>query len=100
MERDLSDPFAFAVDPQDTLAGREAEIIDVNGHDLGDAGAGVEREQSDGLVTGRRAGLDGSQEPDLGPGVAACPAPRTGPPRPAHWPVQDVQPGVATTLAR
>ena len=67
VDGDLSDPFAFAVDPQDAFAGGEVDVVDVEGDDLGDAGAGVERQEGQGLVSGGRAGLDGSQEPDLGP---------------------------------
>ncbi len=67
VDGDLSGPFPFAVDADDALAGREADVVDVEGDDLGDTGAGVEREEGQGLVSGRRAGGDGSQEPDLGP---------------------------------
>ena len=37
------DSFAFAVDPQGSLAGREADVVDVEADDLADPCAGAER---------------------------------------------------------
>lgn len=42
MDRDLPDPFALAVDPQDPFAGRRAHVIDIEGRNLGDPGSGIE----------------------------------------------------------
>jgi len=54
MDRDLADPFALAEEAQYALAGREPDIVDVEGEDLADAGAGVERDEGQRLVPGRR----------------------------------------------
>jgi len=76
VDRDLADSFALAVDPEDSLAGGDADVVDVEADDLADAGPGVERGECKGLVARRRAGLDGSQVAQLvalaeGSGAAA-----------------------------
>jgi hypothetical protein len=43
MDRDVADSSAFAVDPQGSLAGGEADVVDVEADDLADPRAGVER---------------------------------------------------------
>jgi hypothetical protein len=65
MDRDLADSFAFAVDPQGSLAGGEADVVDIEADDLADLRASVERGESKGLVARRRAGLDGPQVAQL-----------------------------------
>jgi len=65
MDRDVADSFAFAVDPQGSLAGGEADVVDVEADDLADPRASVERGEREGLVARRRAGLDGSQVAQL-----------------------------------
>jgi hypothetical protein len=49
-------------------ASRESHVVQVQGHHLGYAGAGVERDQGQGLVPGRGTGVDRPQEADLSPG--------------------------------
>jgi hypothetical protein len=46
---------------QGSLAGGEADVVDVEADDLADARAGVERDEREGLVARRWAALDGSQ---------------------------------------
>ena len=65
MERDLADAFAFAADSQDAFAGGAGDVVDVEGDDLADPRAGLERDQRERLVAWRRAGLDGSEVPKL-----------------------------------
>jgi len=60
VDRDLADSFALAVDPQDSLASGDANVVDVEADDLADPGASVERSEREGLVARRRTGLDGS----------------------------------------
>ncbi len=50
VDRDLTDPLALAVDAQGPLPCRDADVVDVEGDDLADAGAGVEGDEGDGLV--------------------------------------------------
>ncbi len=65
MDRDLTDSFALAVDTKDSLAGGDADVVDVEGDDLADAGPGVERDERERLVAGRGTALDGSQVAQL-----------------------------------
>jgi hypothetical protein len=41
VDRDLADLLALAEDPQDALASRQPDVVDVEAGDLGDPGAGV-----------------------------------------------------------
>ena len=52
VDRDLTYPLALAVDAQGPFPCRYADVIDVEGDDLADAGAGVEGDEGDGLVAG------------------------------------------------
>jgi len=65
MDRDVADSFAFAVDPQGSLAGAEVDVVDVEADDLADPCAGVERGEREGLVARRQAGLDGPEVAQL-----------------------------------
>ncbi len=66
VDRDLSDAFAFAEDSQDAFAGGPGDVVDVEGDDLADPRAGVERDQRERLVAWRRARLDCSEVAKLG----------------------------------
>jgi hypothetical protein len=57
-----ADLFAFAVEAQGAFAGGQADVVDVQADDFGDAGASVERDQGDGLVAGSGPALDFAQE--------------------------------------
>jgi hypothetical protein len=48
----------LAEDPQDALACGQAHVVDVEAGDLGDPGAGVERDERDRAIAWRRALLD------------------------------------------
>lgn len=52
VDGDLAGSLAFAVDAQGAFAGGEADVVDVEGDDLADAGAGVEGDEGEGLVPG------------------------------------------------
>ncbi len=58
VDRDVADALAFAEDPQDTFAGGAGDVVDVEGDDLADPRAGVERDERECLVARRRAALD------------------------------------------
>ena len=47
----LADFGAFAVDPQGGFAGRDSDVVGVEGDDFADAGTCVERNERDGPVT-------------------------------------------------
>jgi hypothetical protein len=47
VDRDLAELLALADDPQDARARRQAHVVGVKDDDLGDPGAGVERDQRD-----------------------------------------------------
>jgi hypothetical protein len=68
VDRDLSDALAFAEDSedsQDAFAAGAGDVVDVEGDDLADPRAGVERDQRERLVVWRRAGLDCSEVAEL-----------------------------------
>ncbi|HYU85698.1 MAG TPA: hypothetical protein VEK80_12930 [Kribbellaceae bacterium] len=48
----MADPLASAVDAQDALACGDGHVAGVEADDLGDAGAGVERDADEGSVAG------------------------------------------------
>jgi hypothetical protein len=50
VNRDVADALAFAEDPQDAFAGGARDVVDVEGDDLADPGAGVERDERERLV--------------------------------------------------
>jgi len=50
-ESGCRDPLALAEDPQGPLAGRDPDVVDVEGDDLADAGAGVEGDEGNGLAS-------------------------------------------------
>ena len=64
MDRDLADLLAFAEDPQDALARRQPDVVDIEAGDLGDPGAGVEGDERDRSIAGLWPGFDGAKEPD------------------------------------
>ena len=66
VDRDLPDAFALVVDPQDAFAGRAGDVVDVEGDDLADPGAGVKRDERERLVKWRGAGLDCTEVAELG----------------------------------
>jgi hypothetical protein len=47
VDRDLAELLVLAENPQDALARGQAHVVDVEGGDLGDPRAGVERDQRD-----------------------------------------------------
>src|SRR6266516_5618655 len=67
VEGDLADLFALAEDAKGALAGGDLDVVDVQADGLGDAGAGVERDQGEGLVARGGALLDRAQEPHRRP---------------------------------
>ena len=50
VDRDVADALAFAEDPQDALARGARDVLDVEGDDLADPGAGVERDERERVV--------------------------------------------------
>lgn len=55
----------FPDDPQDAFAGGAGDVVDVERDDLADPYAGVERDEPEGLVARRWAGLHGSEVSEL-----------------------------------
>jgi hypothetical protein len=66
VDRDLSHALAFARILRTPFAGGPGDVVDVEGDDLADPRAGVERDERERLVARRQAGLDGSEVPELG----------------------------------
>ncbi|HEX8052116.1 MAG TPA: hypothetical protein VF517_03925, partial [Thermoleophilaceae bacterium] len=62
VDRDVADVLVFAEDPQEGFAGGAGDVVDVEGDDLGDPRAGVERDERERLVARRRAALDFAEE--------------------------------------
>jgi hypothetical protein len=62
----MADALAFAENSQHAFAGGAGDVIDVEGDDLADPGAGVERDERERLVSRRGTALNGSQVADLG----------------------------------
>ena len=61
MDLDVAGLGALAEQPQGALAGRQADVVDIEGDGLGDARAGVERGARQSAVAGRGAGVHGAQ---------------------------------------
>jgi hypothetical protein len=69
VDRDVTNTFAFAEDPQDAFAGGAGDVVDVERNDLADPRAGVERDERQSLVAWRGASLNRSQVAQLGTSV-------------------------------
>ena len=50
VDRDVADAFALSENPQDAFAGGARDVVDVQGDDLADPRAGVERDERECLV--------------------------------------------------
>jgi len=61
VDRDLADLLALAENPQDALARRQLDVVDIQAGDLGDPGAGVKRDERDRAIARRRALLCASR---------------------------------------